>query len=559
MTVHPESEPVCLLIFRSGLDSYTQQSQEMGYGMKKIKRVICIIGILSMAVMCTGCTLNKTSGETKEQVSQDDIVTLRALSIGSPPVDGMDAFYETLDALTIPDLGCIVRYDFIPWGDERKQINIAIESGEYDFIPGGVFSDYKVMATKNAFINLYDYMDLVPELISHYEQYREDYLKNCEIDGKLYGLPQYITGSLYGVGEGFLYREDLRKEWGLEPVTDFETMEAYLYRAKQDERYQDSPLITDNRIWSCLWYMLAGNKYLEVSDVLDTPFVVTTIEDPYTVVSRFETPEFQQILEIVNQWYQDGILQSSILASSDNEGSLGIEMMKQDQKPCETNTTLWVMNRTIIKELYEINPDWEYGYYDYQLGSTPVYVASNSDSTVISISSKSNFPEIAIKFLEKVHTDQQYFDLVNYGVEGIHYNIIDSCLNYAGIDAENVFPGWTGVGDSYNVYEIKSINEQWQTEVVDREEERAEALAPIASRHPLEGFIFDVSNVSKEYEEMEDIRVKYLQPIACGVTDNISADYQTAIEKLKETGLEEYLNEVQFQLDFFKAKITGTE
>ena len=62
------------------------------------------------------------------------------------------------------------------------------------------------------------------------------------------------------IGEGFFYREDLRREWGLEEIHDLATMEAYLYRAKQEERYQDAPLITDNRIWSSLWLMLTkGN------------------------------------------------------------------------------------------------------------------------------------------------------------------------------------------------------------------------------------------------------------------------------------------------------------
>ena len=33
----------------------------------------------------------------------------------------MDEIYEQLDALTIPELNCTLRFDFIPWGNERKQ------------------------------------------------------------------------------------------------------------------------------------------------------------------------------------------------------------------------------------------------------------------------------------------------------------------------------------------------------------------------------------------------------------------------------------------------------
>ncbi len=516
------------------------------------KKTVYGIGLLFITFILLGCS--KKELELSSAIDKEDIVTLRVLNIGTPPADGMDDFYNQLDAVTIPDLSCIVRFDFIPWGDERNQINIAIASGEYDFIPGGVFSDYFIMASKNAFINLYDYMPLVPELESHYKKFREDYLNNYEIDGKLYGLPQYNVEAISNSGQGFFYREDLQKEWELQPVTDFETMEAYLYRAKEEERYQDYPLITDNRIWTSLWNIIAGSKYLEVDSIFSTPYVVVSADNPTEPVSRFETPEFKQILEIVKQWYDDGILESSILVASGNEGLRGAEMMKQDQKPCETNTTFWVMNRNFIPELYEVNPNWEFEYYDYLLENAPAYLITNTSNTVTSISSKSNNKEIAIRFLEKAHTNQTYYDLLCYGVEGIHYNIIDSYINYAGIKADNIFPGWNGIGDYYMGYESQSVNSQWQTRVVEREEKKREKLAADAPYYPLDGFNMDTSNISKIYESMDEILIRYLQPLYCGVTDDIQGDYDYAVQLLKEAGLDEYRKEVRRQLKDFKAK-----
>ena len=63
--------------------------------------------------------------------------------------------------VTVPELSCTLRFEFIPWGNERKQINIAVASGEYDFISGGVFSDYRTLVSKNAFLDLNDYLYLV--------------------------------------------------------------------------------------------------------------------------------------------------------------------------------------------------------------------------------------------------------------------------------------------------------------------------------------------------------------------------------------------------------------
>ena len=519
--------------------------------MNQRKGIRTILGILIILVLA-GCSKKEDNIDSVNE--EQDIVTLRALSIGMPPTDGMDTFYKQLDALTIPDLGCVVRFDYIPWGDERKQINIAIASGEYDFIPGGVFSDYQIMAAKNAFINLYDYMKLVPELDNHYKLFREDYLSNFEIGGKLYGLPQYSKENLYGIDAGFFYREDLRKEWGLEPVTDFNTMEAYLYRAKEDPRYKDYPLITDNRIWTCLWYMLTGDKYLELSSALDNPFVVVSSDNPMEPISRFETPEFKEVLRIVKKWYDDGILESSILASSSNEGTLGLELMKKDQKPCETNNSLWSVTNNYIPELYEVNPNWEFGFYNYSSDDFPSYQLSNIGITVISISSKSNYPELAIRFLEKVHTNQKYYDLVNYGVEGIHYNIIDNYINYSGIEVSDQFSGLTGAPDVSMEYSEKSINTVWQSEVIDKGYENKEKLLKKAPDYPLNGFNYDASKVSDIYKSMEVIRLKHMQPLCCGVTDNLTEDYDNAIQLLKEAGIDDYINDVREQLKEFSLK-----
>ena len=154
----------------------------------------------------TGC------GESVEKEPGDEgssVVNFRAIYLGNAPDEGMDELYRQLDELTVKELGCTLRFEFIPWGNERKQLNIAIVSGEYDFIPGGVFSDYRTLVGKNAFLNLNDYLYLVPDLVEHYQTYSESALKDCEISGGLYGIPQFSPGGIKNSNEGFFYREDL--------------------------------------------------------------------------------------------------------------------------------------------------------------------------------------------------------------------------------------------------------------------------------------------------------------------------------------------------------------
>ena len=266
-----------------------------------------------------------------------EIVQLKAFTMGVEPETGMDNFYKQLDELTVGDLGCTVRFDFIAWGDEKNKINLAIASGEYDLYVGGGFSDYKITATKNAFMDLNPLLSEVPELAARYEQAAEGMLKTHEIEGKLYGIPQLGKPGGYG-GEGFLYREDLRKAWGLPEINSLDTVEQYLYKAKDDPAFENVSLITDQRFWTSLWYMLAGDKYMTATDLIGSPYAVVAYDDPYKVVSLVDTPEFLQVLEYAAKWYKDGIVDHDILAAPQNTTAKAAELIKAGRKPCETNS-----------------------------------------------------------------------------------------------------------------------------------------------------------------------------------------------------------------------------
>ena len=263
-----------------------------------------ILVVLLVAVLMCLSACGQAGDNSKKQTDSNDAqtgnyVTLKAITLGQLPENGMDEFYEELDAMT-EELGCHLRFDYIPWGDERSQLNMAIASGKYDFISNGNFSAYYQQVAKGAFLNLNAYRDVVPELFAHYESYREDYLTNLEWNGGLYGIPQFNKDTISDTGGGFFYRTDLLEEWNLPEVTDFDSMQQYLYAAKADGRYQDAALITDNRAWNALWY-LNNEKYEEIGTLETVPYAVTDRESCRTVISRFETPEFRKTLDVLHQ------------------------------------------------------------------------------------------------------------------------------------------------------------------------------------------------------------------------------------------------------------------
>lgn len=524
--------------------------------MKKFLKKLLAVGLAAVMTVSLGAC--KSGGEEKETASNEpnsseNVVTLKAFTMGNEPASGLDTFYEQLDALTVKDLGCKVRFDYIPWGDEKNKINLSITSGEYDLYVGGNFSDYKATAAKNAFLDLNPYLDQVPDLVEHYKQASDEALKMCEINGHLYGIPQFGKAE-GGAGEGFIYREDLRQEWGLPEINSLETMEQYLYAAKADARYKDTPLITDNRIWTSLWYMIAGAKYGQLDDNMYAWFAY---EDPTKVVNIFDTPEFKEVVEYAQKWYNDGIIDHDILAASSNEGTKGYELFKADKKPCETNTPFWSASTNWIPGLYTAHPDWKIGFYDYMLDNPNyknAYIPDYSSATAISVAAQCKYPDIALKFIEKAHTDQAYYDLLSYGVEGENYKMVNGVPDVTGIPQENIKPSWSGLYDGYMSYETKSVNPDWQT-LSDKYKGMGDKLLEESGYipSPKAGFTFDVSNLSAEIAAMETVKAQYMLPLVNGITKDADGDIANLKTQYEGAGIQTYFMDLQKQWDVFNA------
>ena len=89
----------------------------------------------------------------------------------------------------------------------------------------------------------------------------------------------------------------------------------------------------------------------------------------------------------------------------------------------------------MLKELF---PEFEYGWFDYYLDHVPNYMPfmTPDNITMISVGAHSKHKEIALKLIEKAHTDRIYYNLLLYGVEGRTTTWRDY-ISYAGIKSEN--------------------------------------------------------------------------------------------------------------------------
>lgn len=511
--------------------------------MKNKVRSIWLIFLLVM--LLTGCV---RKDRKEDQGKMEECPVLNIVTLGKEPECGMKELYEQLDILTKEELGCVVRFTFVSWNDASTQMPRLIASKTYDIYCCGGFMDYEDFAARHAFLELDDFLKDYPALTEHYRQLDENILETSRTDGKLYGIPQIVKNG--DSGNGFLYREDLREKWGLEPVEDFNSMEVYLYRAARE--YPNTAMINDSRYFQVIRECLMENKY----SVIDN-YCVIAREEPEKVLSIYETEEYLQALRIANKWYNDGIVEKDILMGPDNSTDRTKQLMLADQKPLEFSNHLQAVNNYYILPLSQKYSDQKYGWMDYSLYGDNYYLPEyQAGATMANISSSSSQVELALKLLEKAHTDQRYYDLFSYGVPGIHYHLTEEGnISYEGIAEENTFAGWIGIRDSA-MERKRDMPEYWQ-ELLDRHTKDCSEQAQNNGRDELSNFSYSESKAAYDdsvRKNLQEVYEQYLRLLEMGISENPQEELEDALVRMREAGLETYLEDVQRQLNEWRKR-----
>lgn len=492
---------------------------------------ICLIGI-------AGCDV-KENGQKKETLAEanEKPVIIRMMTMGEAPKEGMNEIYEQLDALTMRDFGCIVRVDFYSWGDETELMKRIVASREYDIYGTGAWGDYEELSRLNAFLQLDGWLEKVPQLVQAMKLGDENLLDSVRVDGKLYTVPRKVGQS---GGYGFFYREDLRKEWGLEPINSLETVEAYLYRAEVE--FPQYAMINDKRFFNSLKQLILGEKYYMINT-----YVCVRKDEPGKIVSIFDCPEYLEALKIAQKWYQDGIIAQDILSVQQNNTMPTLALMKAGKLPLEFANHLTAISNNYILPIVDSIPSCELGWLDYALLTDNQFLnyKSNAKGQMLAIRASTEEPEIAIRLIEKMYTDSEYYDLLVYGAENINYKLTESGqVSYDGILPENKLRGQTGL-ENEDLSRTVHYSDAWNHTIDNLNEEVRKQIEKNGT-YFLDGVSFDESILDEQINEIYQYEIF---PLECGLASDCEKELEQAKEKLNQAGYQDYLNSVQKQLD----------
>lgn len=191
------------------------------------------------------------------------------------------------------------------------------------------------------------------------------------------------------------------------------------------------------------------------------------------------------------------------------------------------------------QQLKAVNPEWENGYATY--AEIHGYAYHNTPMTdMMSVTYRSKNPERALMVLEKLLTDESYNKLIQYGIEGKHYNLLEGEVYEPILDADgNSGYGygdfaWSLVNDNFG---FKSTDSGYYEDIINRLEKVRENT-PFGAADIAGGFIEHSEEYQAEVAALGNVMMNYLAPLEAGLVDDVDEAIATFREKAKAAGID---------------------
>lgn len=485
---------------------------------------------------------NMESGETAALDTSEEVV-LKMFAICDAPLNQRlaDEYYPILNEAVKEAVNATIEYTYASGNDYANNYQLALASGEkYDLLHAANWFGYTEHAKKGAYMPL---DDLLPIYAPHIWEEYADLWDSVRVDGKIYGIPS--TGG-DRAEPSFFYREDLRKKYDCPEIDSLDAIETYLQAIKDNE---PELLPSDDS-----QAMVYGNSFIPLSkyQIIDTMggrnsnFVIDP-SNPRKVLSTIELPEYKEYMYKMKEFSDKGFWPKDVLSKND----WGVYSVINGKSAASFVGQFWNYSY-LIPQTESEHPDWELKFVPYcTMNPDSVLPTADPTGNLISVARNAENPERALMLIDYVHTHEDLWRLMCWGIEGTHYQITDgkydeTFLADPSTDKFNYFPGILLFNDeNFNLPKINEWDEQAAIEEQMKSMEQPNILA---------GFVFDQTPISAEYTAINQIRMEYGYPLNVGIVDDVDASYEDYVKRSKDAGLDKCREEVERQLnEFFDA------
>ena len=513
----------------------------------KLFRKVLIVGLtLVMVLGLCSCGSSEPASITDapsegseqanaESVTYDKVVYAYATFNNVPSRETLATVEEEINLITREKIGVEVELQPIVIWDYSSQVSLALQGGEKIDVFQSL-GDFNTAVSSGMALDITDMIDAdAPE---SKELIGTDWLAATSSSGRIYGLPTYKPIALTPM---VVYRQDIADELGLDmsQVKNVTDLTPILEQVK--DAYPDmTPLAAVNTGNIGLITTVQNVDYL--TDNYFSPKGVLINNDP-TVVDFYATEQFSDITNLARTWYNKGLVMKDAATTT----STAAELMSSG------NYFGYVAAYSYPEEDTAASLEATTGGYDLgakMIGSAFLDTTSINALTWM-VSSTTDVPDAALKFLNLTYTDKDVVNLLIYGLEGRDYvKMDDGTVNYPeGQDSATV--PYTAqlscgtLGNFFIIYPMEGTN----IESLDWElEQNKSAELSVAM-----GFVFDSSNVATEYTAVTNVIDQYLPGLITGSVDP-ATETPVFLQRLDEAGLGTIISEKQTQLDAWFAE-----
>lgn len=251
--------------------------------------------------------------------------------------------------------------------------------------------------------------------------------------------------------------------------------------------------------------------------------------------SYFETDAFKKVAQFNQSMYDAGLYKDE-LTTNYNERDTRMQQ----------GTHLWVegslgKNNEILSAVKANAPEAELQTYLLKPDADKYITSCGGEVLCVPYSAKN--PAGAMKFLNWLYASQENYLYCIYGPEGENYTVVDGKIKLNDSSFEGYFYEWMFRNKNYTMF---------TTDVSDDYIKEYNTWDDNAKVSDVIAFHFDNSKVLEIETAISEVIKQRFTPIECGFVD-FDSNYQDAVDQLKAAGIDEYVAEVQRQLDEYLA------
>lgn len=527
---------------------------------KTLLSLVLILLLLSMTLI-TGCSSkdggnSNVSSNTNDKVAVDDSsgeendvvpdlysqidlskpYTVTTYVLGDRPED-TDLVVEEINKILESEFNTTLDLKFIAWADVSTKYSLILAGGEdVDLMFTAPWNYYYTEAAKGAFMEITDEF-LARAMPQTKGTQAPESWQSVAINGKIFAVPKNHIGSEH---KYVAIRDDLREKYGLDPLTDWDSLENYLVTIAEKETPE-----------SGIWGLAASGNNAELCRIWEQRFDIMRDKigiGPFAYLyNNGAIPKDEDFfLYWDSQYYRDFAKRMKYLCEKGvwSQDAL-TNTVSDDDAFANGQGACIAWNGTVFRygKLAEENLGATVGYYD--ITSDKKVNVENYNNNMFAIAAASKNPDRAGMVLDLLKNDTRLYRLFVGGIEGKHYINVDDKYREKGPDADK-YP-WDQFAWAIRRFDLEPNDLDPREVALNESFEKRMALPPT------NGFTFDELPVKNEMAAINSITQEYVPMLELGMVDDVDATIDEMVSRIQESGLDavrtEFFNQYHQWLD----------